>query len=204
MSSLLTFPSTDKRHAWWQVTAVALCANAANIVGSGSFGGDTDYFEHLKKPSISPPAWSFAPVWAFNHVTSAWANARILGAPAHTPHRSTILGLEALNWGLFASFGWMYFRKRSPTLGAANTALACATSLASAALTARVDRRSAALLVPRCAWLGLATYVSVCVARDNPDGLFTGSLVASDLPQNTSHSEHETRGGHPTQSVSTG
>ena len=41
-------------------------------------------------------------------------------------------------------------------------------------MTARLDRKAAWALAPRLAWLGLATYVSVSVARANADPFFNG------------------------------
>ena len=72
-----------------------------------------------------------------------WSNLRVANAPVGTPGRRASRRLEAASWGLFAAFSPLYFGLRSPVLGAADTVL------------------------------GLATYVSVSVARDNPDPLFS-------------------------------
>ena len=157
------------KYRWWHVGAVALASNALNTWGSGDFGGDDAFYEQLKRPRVAPPGWLFAPAWALNHATTAWANLRIANLPKETPGRSMYLALEGLNWGLFAAFGSLYFGCKSPKLGAADTAASLLATLGSTAIAARLDPKAALAMAPRLSWLALATYVSASVARDNPD-----------------------------------
>ena len=159
------------RYRWRHAAALGLGANAASAAAAG-YNGDEAFYNALDKPPGSPPDWAFAPAWAFNNLTTLWANLRVANLPAETPGRRTALALEGASWGLFASFTALYFGLRSPTLGAANTVAGLATTAASVAVTSRLDRKAAWALAPRLAWLGLAAYVSVGVARRNPDPFF--------------------------------
>jgi tryptophan-rich sensory protein len=158
------------RYRWWHAAAVGLGANAASAAAAG-YNGDEAFYNSLETPPFSPPGWAFAPAWAVNNLSTLWSNLRVANLPVGTPGRRTALVLEGASWGLFASFTGLYFGLRSPVLGAANTVAGLATTAASVAVTSRLDKRAAWALVPRLAWLGLATYVSVETARRNPDPL---------------------------------
>ncbi len=157
-----------KRYRWWHAAAVGLAANAVSTAPFG-YNGDEAFYNDLKKPPGSPPDWAFAPVWAFNNAITLWSNLRVANLPEGTPGRRAALCLEGASWGLFASFTTLYFGLRSPVLGAANTVAGLAATAASVAITARLDHKAAWALSPRLAWLGLATYVSICVALRNRD-----------------------------------
>ena len=159
------------RYRWWHAAAVGLAANAVSALPFG-YNGDEPFYNALRKPRLSPPDWAFAPAWAVNNALTLWSNLRVATLPAETPGRTTALALEGVSWGLFSAFTSLYFGLRSPVLGAADTVAGLAVTAASVAVTARLDRPAAWALVPRLAWLGLATVVSVSVARTNPDPLF--------------------------------
>ena len=170
--------SDPKPYKWWHAALVGLGANAISAAPAG-FNGEEAFYDDFEKPAVSPPSWAFAPVWAFNNVTTLWSNLRVANLPDGTPGRRTALALEGASWGAFAAFSPLYFGLRSPVLGAADTALGLAATAASVAVTARLDKKAAWALVPRLAWLGLATYVSVEVARRNRDP-FLGTGPAPD------------------------
>ena len=157
-----------RRYRWWHGAAVGLAANAASALPAG-YNGDEPFYNSLDTPPGSPPDWAFAPAWAANNLATLWSNLRVANLPAGTPGRRTALALEGAHWGLFASFTSLYFGLRSPVLGAVNTVAGLGVTAASLAATARLDRRAGWALVPRLAWLGLATYVSVGTALRNRD-----------------------------------
>lgn len=156
------------RYRWWHALALGAAANVLSALPFG-YNGDEAFYNRLAKPAFSPPDWAFAPAWAFNNATTLWSNLRVANLPSRTPGRRTALALEGASWGLFSAFTGVYFGLRSPVLGAIDTVAGLATTAASVAATARLDRPAAWALVPRLAWLGLASYVSVAVALRNPD-----------------------------------
>ena len=182
---------SEKRYRWWHAAALGLAANALSAAPAG-YNGDEPFYNRLKKPPGSPPDWAFPPAWAFNNLTTLWSNLRVANLPQGTPGRRAALALEGASWGSFASFTALYFGLRSPVLGAVDTAVGFATTAASVAVTAKLDRKAAWALAPRLAWLGLATYVSVSVALRNPD-----SLLGWD-PEAEKENEAPSPDGHPT------
>ena len=168
----LPYPATDevpqRRYRWYHAAAVGLLANAVSILPAG-INGDEAFYNDLTTPAGSPPDWLFPPAWAFNNVTTLWANLRVANLPTGTPGRRTALLLEAGSWTAFAIFNTVYFGLRSPGLGAAVTVGGFALTAASFAATWRLDRGAALAIAPRLAWLGYATYVAVGTAVLNPD-----------------------------------
>ena len=156
------------RYRWWQAALVGVAANVASAAPAG-YNGNEAFYNDFTKPDISPPDWSFAPVWLFNNITSLYAGLRIANLPQNTPGRKTALWLEGVGWGLFGSFSPLYFGLKSPVLGAVNTLAGLGVGAASLGLASRLDRKAALALSPRVAWLLLATYVSISVAAVNRD-----------------------------------
>lgn len=175
------------RYRWWHAAALGVAANAVGVLPTIRRRTD-DYYERLEKPRVSPPSWAFGPAWAFNNVTTLWSNLRVANLPAGTPGRRAALALEGGMWGVFCTFTPVFFGLRSPVLGAVDTVAGLGLTAASVVVTARLDRKAAWALVPRLAWLGLAAYVAVRVALDNPDELLDGErrrYSRSDTPATT-------------------
>lgn len=162
--------SSPDRYRWYHAAAVGLAANVASALPAG-YNGDEDYYASLRTPPGSPPGWLFAPVWAANNTLTLWSNLRVANLPAGTPGRRPALTAEAANWALFSSFSGLYFGLRSPVLGALDTVAGLLVTAYSVRATARLDRAATLALVPRLAWLGYATYVSIATAAANPDPL---------------------------------
>lgn len=163
----------QKRYKWWHAAALAVGANAVGALSAIPQDSKAIY-EGWVRPTFAPPPWAFGPAWTLNNITSAYAGLRIINLPEDTPHRSTILALEGFNWAMYPLNSPLFFGLKSPVLGATHTALCFGTTAVSAALTARTDKKAAAALLPRLAWLGLATALGVSIAIDNPDPLFGG------------------------------
>lgn len=154
---------TRPRYRWWHAAAIGV---AANLPGSRSGGGasDQEFYASLPTPRLAPPGWLFAPVWAVNNALTLWSNLRIANLPEDTAGRRAVLASEAATWTLYAAFSPLYFGRRSPELGAADTVAALATTTHAVGRTATIDPRAAWALAPRLAWLALASYVSVVTA----------------------------------------
>lgn len=166
-------PSTARapRYRWWHAAAVGVVANIASALPAG-YNGDEKFYASLRTPPGAPPGWVFAPVWLANNALTLASNLRVANLPPETPGRSRVLTVEAANWILFSSFAGLFFGLRSPILGAVNTAAGLALTGYSVRATADLDRRAAWALVPRLAWLGFASYVSVSTAVNSPHRVF--------------------------------
>lgn len=168
----LSMTTEQKNFRWWHAAIIFVVANAISIAPAG-FNGNEVFYNQFVQPAIAPPDWLFPPAWLFNNLTSLYALAIVANLPKATPHRRTILILEAINWTMFAFFTLLYFGLKSPILGAIDTVLSGVLTGISLVLCFRVDKRAGWGIVPRFAWLLLASYVSVYIALHNQDLFFS-------------------------------
>jgi len=147
-------------------------ANGISGIATGRSARDRRFYEGMRQAPFAPPAWAFVPVWTVNNISTLWGNLRLLNRPEGTPHRRALLVLQGASWLLYATFGYVYFRKKSPILALANTATMWLLTIASVVLGLKDGRRDVALsLVTLLAWLTLATPVAAYQAVENPDEL---------------------------------
>lgn len=147
------------------VTGLA-AVTGLNRVASGSFGGDKQFFDSLEQPPWAPPAWVFAPVWTVNNALNVYADLR-MASRSEGASRRAFAASQAAFWGTFFGFGYVYFRKQSPTLGFVATAAGAVATIASVAIAMKTDRISALALAPTAAWLTFATALSGAIAFKN-------------------------------------
>jgi len=160
------------RYRAWHAFLFWLLANGASGLTVGRRRGDRRYYEEMDQAPFAPPGWVFVPVWAFNNASVLWGNLRLLNDRS-VPYRSALLWLQGAGWLLYATFGYVYFRKRSPILALANTASFWVLTIASVILSLRGRRRDLALSQGTLlAWLTLATPTAAYQAAKNPDELF--------------------------------
>ena len=161
------------RWRWWHAAAFGLTVNAISGLSIGRRSEDRAFYEPMKLPPYAPPGWLFAPVWAINNAFTLWGNLRLLNRPEKTPDRTSMLVAQGVSWGIFATFAYVYFRKRSPILAVLWTFADWLLTTASIGLAARSRRPDVALsLATKWVWLSLATPVAAYQARHNPDPLF--------------------------------
>jgi tryptophan-rich sensory protein len=142
---------------------------AINIVAR-LLGTNTGRYQALRRPWFAPPGWFFPIAWGINSALSIAGNVRVLNAPPG-PDRTAYLRLWAATWLLYVSFGYAFFRRKSPLLGLLVTTNFAVLAVLSADRAMRIDRRlwfTYATLLP---WLALAVAVAASVALDNPDPL---------------------------------
>jgi tryptophan-rich sensory protein len=134
---------------------------------------DRAFYEAMKLPRYAPPGWLFPPVWAINNAFTLWGNLRLLNQPVGTPGRRPMLALQGMSWALFSTFGFVYFRKRSPILAAVWTATDWALTAATVAIAAKNGQGDIVKSqATKFAWLSLAVPVSSYQGLHNPDPLF--------------------------------
>ncbi len=169
-----------RRWRWWHAAAFGLAVNALSGVMIGRGGGDRAFYEGMKLPRFAPPGWLFPPAWALNNVFTLWGNLRLLNLPPATPGRRAMMALQGASWILFPTFGFVYFRKRSPILAAVWTVADWLLTTATVAIAAKNRHNDiVGSQATKLAWLTLAMPVATYQAAHNPDPLFAGSPGAS-------------------------
>lgn len=159
-------------YRWYHALVFGLTANLASGLLLGRRAEDRRFYESFEQASFAPPSWAFAPVWAANNASTLWGNLRLLNLPEDAPNKNALLWLQGVSWFLFSTFGYVYFRKRSPILAFVWTAIHWLLTIASIILSLKTDRKIALSLATLLAWLTLATPVAAYQATRNPDELF--------------------------------
>lgn len=150
---------------WWHGVGIFVVANLLSLLPAG-FNGDEAFYNQFRKPSFSPPDWLFPPMWLVLNITSLMALQRIWNKEP-SQNRTIFIVSEAAGWVLFVVFPLVYFGLKSATLGALDTVGSLAIAAVSVVTAGQIDRRSAAFVALRLAWLLLASYVAVWIALNN-------------------------------------
>lgn len=172
LSKMVRETFRPERYRPWHALAFGVAANAVSILATGRNAYDREYYESMRQAPFAPPGWLFGPVWALNNASVLWGNLRLLNQPEDTPNRRELIWLQGASWFIFTTFGYVYFRKKSPILAFAWTAVDWALTVASVILSLKNDKEITLSLGTLLAWLTLATPVAAYQAASNPDELF--------------------------------
>ena len=172
MPKLTSLLSPAPRYRWWHAATFGIAANASYglLTGRNQRREDQRFYEQGKQAPFAPPAWAFGPAWAINNASVLWGDLALVNEPPETPRHDTLLALQGLWWTFYATFGYVYFRKRSPMLALIWTVTHYALTIATTAVAVHTGRdRLAKAQLTSLAWLTLATPVAAYQARHNPD-----------------------------------
>jgi translocator protein len=159
--------SVRRRNIGYAALAVAGVAGTSALGQLATFPNLAPWYEELIKPSFNPPNWLFGPVWTSLYVLMAFAVWRILRLPAETKGRSAALALFAAQLAVNAAWSWMFFAAQNPLLGLVNIAPQLLLILATIAAFQRLDKITAACLVPLAGWVTFASVLNFEIWRLN-------------------------------------
>ncbi|SDM43718.1 tryptophan-rich sensory protein [Catalinimonas alkaloidigena] len=171
---------------WWHG---ALFLGAVSVIGRISTGSIKDnkeqdeFYEKEKTPPWSPPAWLFGVAWPLNNIALTWGGLRLLNEGKTLKNRNALLALQGVHWLIFMTFGWAYFRKKSPVLALAWTQADTLVALSSLTLAYRDDRKLAWAYLPLSLWTSFASSVAWYQALYNPDPYLETEPLAEELPE---------------------
>jgi tryptophan-rich sensory protein len=168
MTSLKKLAATP----WLQVAGLTIAVSVLGMLSAGGQRKQRKYYANeLKEPAWAPPGWVFAPAWTTNNVFLIKALIRLLHNDASIPHRKKLLILQGAIWLNFFSFGYAFFKKRSPWLGAAITQSDAIAALASFLVAFKADRKFSLNYLPLTLWTWFASSIAWYTALKNPDRL---------------------------------
>src|SRR4051812_7255943 len=143
---------------------------AAVVVAAAGGGAATrrsvaTWYPALSKPSWTAPSQAFGPVWTVLYAQMAYSAQRV--DRSSDPRRRLALGLWWLQLGLNAGWSPVFFGARRPGAGAVVICALLPAVAATAAASARVDRRSGLLYGPYLAWSAYAAALNLAIWRRN-------------------------------------
>lgn len=128
----------------FEVLAAALVASsigAITAIPAAQQPTQSAYYASLKQAPWAPPGWVFGPVWTSINFILLLGLRRTLRSQG--VDRRRLLWLQVGIWGIFFSFNYVYFQKRSPVLAAVWTKADAILALCCILVAMKRDRRLA-------------------------------------------------------------
>ena len=144
---------------------------AAAIAGSFEAG---EWYFSMYKPSWTPPAWVFGPVWAVLYILMALAMLKVWDSGHH--QRKGALAWWLIQLALNVTWSWLFFGlNRSGWAWMEITLLIGVVILCSKAFSAS-SRTAALMMLPYLLWLVFAWFLNFSIWVINGGGL--GSIMS--------------------------
>jgi benzodiazapine receptor len=175
----------EKEIKWWQVALTTIVVSVLGALSTGNTKKNQRklYNRKMKQAPWAPPAKLFGPVWTFNNYFLLQALKRLL-EEGGLPKRKNLILKQAAIWILFFSFGYVYFKRKSPVLAAVWTLADALLAASSFASSLKSDKKLAANYLPLLTWTGYAGSVAVYQALKNPDPLTKTPALATNFLTN--------------------
>ena len=142
-----------------------LAVGAAAVVGGLAAGrAAPGYYETLDRPSWSPPAGVFGPVWSVLYVSMATAAWLVAREGLERADVRLALGLFGAQLVLNAAWTPIFFGAQRPGLAAADIVALLVVLAATVVAFWRVRPAAGALMVPYLAWVAFATALNLAIA----------------------------------------
>lgn len=129
----------------YEILGSIICLALGMFSGYISGSGNSEWYQHLVKPSFQPPPWIFAPVWTILYIMIGI----VLGKIWHTKNRGLFIFQLLLN----LSWSPMFFRYHKIDLALLDTILLWANLVA---LMYQSNNTIRLLLVPYLLWVSFA------------------------------------------------
>ena len=172
MKSIISMSNNSK--SWLVVGLATLAVSAAGaLTARRSFKKAEEepviYTRELRQAPWAPPPWLFGPAWTFNNYFLLRGLQQLITSPAHFEEKKKLLYLQAGIWGIFFSFGHVYFKKKSPVLAAVWTIADAALAALSYQSAHKSNKKLSYFYLPLLAWTSFASTVATYQAAKNPD-----------------------------------
>jgi len=144
------------------VLLVVVCLGVGGLGAWATAGSVTTWYPAIAKPSWTPPAWIFGPVWTVLYVMMAIAAWLVWREPGRQGTKRA-LGLFALQLALNAAWSPLFFGLRSPAAGLVDIVALWIAITATVEAFRRVSAVAATLLVPYWLWVSFATALNAAI-----------------------------------------
>jgi benzodiazapine receptor len=125
-----------------------------------------DWYPTLAKPSWTPPAWLFGPVWTVLYVMMAVAGWLVWKRYGLTGAREALL-LFFVQLALNAAWSWLFFGFRMPGVAFAEIVMLWGAIVATTLLFWKACAPAAVLFLPYLLWVTFAAVLNYSIWRLN-------------------------------------
>ena len=141
----------------------------AGVGGLATAPGVRDWYPTLSKPSWTPPAWLFGPVWSTLYLCIAIAGFLAWRQRAGGG-TNWAMCLFAIQLALNAAWSWIFFYLRQPGWGFVEIVLLWLAILATTVAFFRTSAWSGLLFTPYLMWVTFAAALNLAIWRLNSVG----------------------------------
>lgn len=120
------------------------------------------WYPTLVKPALNPPGWVFGPVWTMLFLLIGIAFYFVLVSPAGKMKTAAIT-VFIVQWLLNVAWSFFFFYLQNPFFALIEIVLLLMSIIAMIIVFARIDKRSAYLLIPYLAWVTFASYLNYSI-----------------------------------------
>lgn len=162
---LLERKQTTRRNIYGLPVALGLPLTAGFAVAAASRKAYTSWYPRLKKPSWTPPAWIFGPVWSLLYLMMGLASWLVWTKRDQKESGvNTALGWYGFQLGLNVLWSIVFFGLRRPALALVDIFALWGSLLATIFKFNRVRQGAALLLVPYFLWVSFAAALNAMIA----------------------------------------
>jgi tryptophan-rich sensory protein len=146
----------------WKVLIISLIiVFGISFIGSLFTLGNADSSWYLEeKPGFTPPSWVFGPVWTILYFLIA-LSLYFVWIKAKKNEKKKVAAVFGINLVANALWSYLFFGIRNPGLAFIDILIILASIVAMIAITGKIDRKAAWLLVPYLLWVGFASVLNL-------------------------------------------
>jgi benzodiazapine receptor len=126
------------------------------------------WYAGLRKPSLAPPNWVFAPVWTTLYALMGISLFVVWRKSSGKGLRSVAISAFMLQLALNALWSYLFFGLQSPFLGVIEITILWLAIVATIAFFSRISKLASLMLLPYLAWVSFAGYLNYLIFTLNP------------------------------------
>lgn len=139
------------------IFSIALCLSAGSVGSLFTLYSIPEWYDHLQKPSFTPPGWLFGPVWTVLYILMGTAAYLVWSKGLGQPAVRKALIVFLIQLVLNSAWSFLFFWLRSPLYGLIDILLLWGAILITIGQFSRVSVTAAALLIPYLLWVTFAS-----------------------------------------------
>ena len=153
----------------WALVAVPAVVLLGFLSGTSvANGGDSAWYQVLRKPALTPPGWLFPVAWTILYILMGLAVAMILNARG-AAGRGIALVLFAVQFAINLIWTPVFFGQHKVDLALVIIIAMATAAIVTTVLFARIRKAAAWLMVPYLVWISFAGVLNWRIGQLNPD-----------------------------------
>ncbi len=141
---------------------IFLCVAGGAIVGILTAGGDSEWYQALNKPSWTPPAWVFPPVWTTLYAMMGMAG-WLVWRQGGWRKQSLALNLFFVQLALNYAWSFIFFTAQRLEWALIEIIVLLIVIIITMWQFRKVDNRAGWLFVPYCLWVSYASALTAAI-----------------------------------------